>query len=187
VDFFRIAQQHGGGATTDGSQTQQTYFDRTQGRALVLKIKTRILLQSSKCCDSRIIEPSSFSRQQHVKFSEDNTDGGYYIQKYEHDHIIINDRRFISSLIICPDAVIEHWPPRSVTALQPEHFKALLELSPEVVLLGVGDRLVFPSVAVYANLIEHGIGVEVMDTGAACRTYNILMGEGRRVVAGLIL
>ena len=121
-----------------------------------------------------------------MKFSEDNPADGFFIQKYDDETIIINDRGFDSSLIICPDKVIEHWPPRSIEALTLQHFDALLALQPEVALIGTGSRLVFPDVAVYSSLIQQGIGVEIMDTGAACRTYNILMGEGRRVVAGLI-
>ena len=121
-----------------------------------------------------------------MKFSEDNPADGFYIQKYDADTIIINDRGFDCSLIIAPDQVIEHWQPRSIDALSLTHFDELLALQPEIALLGTGKRLVFPPVEVYASLIRHGIGVEIMDTGAACRTYNILMGEGRRVVAGLI-
>ena len=122
-----------------------------------------------------------------MKFSEDNPDDGYFIQKYESNKIIINNRGFTSSLIICPDQVVENWQPRSIKALELIHFESLLQLKPEVALLGTGSKLIFPSVEVYSNLIQQGIGVEIMDTGAACRTYNILMGEGRRVVAGLIL
>ena len=63
----------------------------------------------------------------------------------------------------------------------------IIQLNPELVLLGTGKKLSFPEIETYAALIELGIGVDVMDTGAACRTYNILSGEGRRVVAGLII
>lgn len=122
-----------------------------------------------------------------MKFCEDNSNDGYYIQKYDSDRIIISDRRFISSLIICPDQVVENWQPRTVDSLELAHFELMLDLKPEVALLGTGDKLVFPPVEVYSSLIQQGIGLEIMDTGAACRTYNILMSEGRRVVAGLIL
>lgn len=122
-----------------------------------------------------------------MKFSEENPDDGYFIQKYESDKIIINERRFIASLIICPDRVIEDWQPRTVETLELAHFESMLALEPEVALIGTGEKLVFPPVEVYSSLIQQGVGVEIMDTGAACRTYNILMSEGRRVVAGLIL
>lgn len=122
-----------------------------------------------------------------MKFSEDNPEDGYFIQKYDNDKIIINDRGFDSSLIICPNQVVEHWQPRSIDTLQLTHFDAMLALKPEVAILGTGDHLIFPKIEVYSSLIQSGIGIEIMDTGAACRTYNILMGEGRHVVAGLIL
>ena len=121
-----------------------------------------------------------------MKFSEDNPADGFFIRKYDDEKIIINDRGFDSSLIICPDQVIEHWQPRSIESLALEHVDELLTLKPEIAIIGTGSKLVFPSVEVYSSLIQQGIGVEIMDTGAACRTYNILMSEGRRVVAGLI-
>ena len=122
-----------------------------------------------------------------VKFSEDNPADGYFIQKYDSERIIINDRGFDASLIISPERVIEHWQPQSIELLTANHFDAILELEPEIALLGTGEKLVFPNIETYSSLIQQGIGVEIMDTGAACRTYNILMGENRRVVAGLIL
>lgn len=122
-----------------------------------------------------------------MKFSEDKPEDGFFIQSYDEQRIIIRDRGFDRSLIISPDRVIEDWQPRHVDALALEHFDPMLELEPELVLLGTGNRLSFPAVEVYSSLLRRGIGVEVMDTGAACRTYNILMGEGRRVVAGLII
>ena len=122
-----------------------------------------------------------------MKFSEDKPDNVYFIQKYDTGRIIILDRGFDKSLIIHPQGVIEDWPASSIESLELAHFEPIVELSPEVVLLGTGERLNFPRVEVYSSLINLGVGVEVMDTGAACRTYNILIGEGRNVVAGLIL
>ena len=66
------------------------------------------------------------------------------------------------------------------------HIDALLELDPQVILLGTGARQIFPAMALLARGLARSIGIEVMDTGAACRTYNILMAEGRQVVAGLL-
>ena len=122
-----------------------------------------------------------------MKFSEDPLNEGYYITAYDQGQIVINGRSLQSSFVLAPDAVIEHWPVPSITQLSPEHFEAVLGLKPEMVLLGTGAVLTFPEVSCYAEIINHGIGVEIMDTGAACRTYNILLGEGRRVVAGMIL
>lgn len=122
-----------------------------------------------------------------MKFSEENLNEGYFISAYDQNQIVINGRSLQSSFVLAPDTVIEHWPVTDIAQLLPEHFAAVLSLKPEMVLLGTGAKLTFPEVACYAEIINHGIGVEVMDTGAACRTYNILLGEGRRVVAGLIL
>jgi uncharacterized protein len=67
------------------------------------------------------------------------------------------------------------------------HVEQILALKPELIIIGTGNKLVFPAVELYSSIIQHGIGVDFMDTGAACRTYNILMSEDRDVVAGLIL
>ncbi|MGB5397728.1 MAG: Mth938-like domain-containing protein [Gammaproteobacteria bacterium] len=122
-----------------------------------------------------------------MKFSEDNLGEGYYITAYDTGRILVNGRGFEQSFILAPDALLESWAVGDISQLAASHFEPILALKPELVLLGTGTTLRFPEVACYAQIINLGIGVEVMDTGAACRTYNILMGEGRRVVAGLIL
>lgn len=115
----------------------------------------------------------------------------YLIRGYSASEIIINDNAYHRSLILAPDRVIPDWAPQSHEALAVTDWEPLLLLQPEVILLGTGTGtgtgLRFPSAAQLLPLIQAGIGYEVMDTAAACRTYNILMGEGRRVVAGLIL
>jgi len=90
------------------------------------------------------------------------------------------------SVIISPATLIRDWPPDHVGALQKEHLEAITNLNPEVILLGTGERLNFPDPEILAVVQRRQIGIEVMDTAAACRTYNILMAEGRRVAAGLI-
>jgi uncharacterized protein len=74
-----------------------------------------------------------------------------------------------------------------VDELQHDHFDSVLVLEPEVVILGTGASLTFPDMALMSRFMEQGIGFEVMDTTAACRTYNILVNEGRRVVAAVLL
>jgi uncharacterized protein len=122
-----------------------------------------------------------------MKFSEDQPNEGYYITAYDQGQIVISGRSLQSSFVLAPDEVIEHWSVTGIEQLTAKHFDAVLRLRPEIVLLGTGMVLRFPEVGLYAQIINQGIGVEVMDTGAACRTYNILLSEGRRVVAGLIL
>lgn len=91
-----------------------------------------------------------------------------------------------ASLIVSPEQLLTDWPPQTLAELQAEHWASVLALRPEVVLLGTGARLVFPPPAVLSACYQAGIGVEVMDTGAACRTFNILAAEGRNVVAALL-
>ncbi len=102
--------------------------------------------------------------------------------------VTIKERIYDQSLIITP-LTLDLWNVETVSALEEANFVPItqLETAAEVVLIGTGTRLQFPSPATYRTLIELGIGVEIMDTPAACRTYNILAGDGRKVAAALIL
>lgn len=122
-----------------------------------------------------------------MKFSEDNPGEGFVITAYDSGSIRIAGNDYTSSLIVCADRLIDDWPLARIGDLGEEHFAAIIELEPELVLLGTGNRLVFPPVQVYAGLIQCNIGVEIMNTPAACRTYNVLIAEGRKVTAGLII
>lgn len=90
------------------------------------------------------------------------------------------------SFIISPRHLIRDWPPTEVAELASTHMEILAELQPEVILLGTGSKLQFPETKILAEIHNQQIGIEIMDTAAACRTYNILMTEGRFVVAGII-
>lgn len=92
-----------------------------------------------------------------------------------------------NSLIIMPELLLPDWPPQSWENLSAEHFDLMAQYQPELVLFGSGARLRHPSPRLYAGLIRRGIGVEVMDTGSACRTYNFLMTDRRRVLAALLM
>ena len=100
---------------------------------------------------------------------------------------VVNDRRLTASFIIAPDRLIEAWPVNDPRALTASDLAPLLALDPEVVLLGTGGTQVFPAAAVMAACMSRGIGLEAMGNAAAARTFNVLAGEGRRVVAGFIL
>jgi uncharacterized protein len=110
----------------------------------------------------------------------------YQITGYGPDHVLVNGVRHEASLIVLPDEVVDGWA-SDFEALSARDFDVVLMRAPEIVLLGSGARLRFPSPALYAGLLKARIGVEVMDTAAACRTFNILAVEGRRVAAALIL
>ncbi|MBV2210127.1 MAG: Mth938-like domain-containing protein [Thermomonas sp.] len=99
---------------------------------------------------------------------------------------LVNAQRLQASFIISPNQLIENWPVQDATALTSTHFDELLALNPELILLGTGARQVFPPAAVLAACLQHGIGVEVMANDSAARTYTILAGEGRRVVAAFL-
>ena len=109
------------------------------------------------------------------------------IRGYTEDRITIGDVSYDSSIILSPSRVIDRWTPRTVHDLSEEDFNLMLELEPEVVLLGTGRQLRFPDRVLTQPLMRHSIGLEVMDTPAACRTYNVLAAEGRSVIASLII
>lgn len=122
-----------------------------------------------------------------MKFAESNTDDGHQILGYEPGRIVIDGQSYTDGLIVSPEHIITAWGPDAAAELAVEHFDALIELDPQVIVLGTGERQVFPDPRVYRAAMQRGLGVEIMDTGAACRTYNILMSEGRKVAAGLMM
>jgi uncharacterized protein len=122
-----------------------------------------------------------------MKFSLADPSDGYTIHAYSNTELVVGELRFNSSIIILPDRIISDWKTRAVEQLQASDFETLLELQPDLVLLGSGERQQFPPADRYSCLTNGGIGVEIMTTPAACRTYNILVSEGRRVAAALIL
>lgn len=109
------------------------------------------------------------------------------IRTYEAGRIVVNQDSFVRSLIVLPGRLIADWPPQAFEDLALTHLETLVPLQPELVLLGTGRRQRFPRAELLAPLVKAGIGWEVMDTGAACRTYNILMSEGRNVAAALLM
>lgn len=114
-------------------------------------------------------------------------DSPYYVRRIAADAVTIADRELRTSFVLAPDRLVEGWPVDDVASLTPASVEAILALSPDVVLLGSGTRLRFPSQQVLAAFLTRGIGVEVMDNAAAARTFNLLAQEGRRVVAAFIL
>jgi len=100
---------------------------------------------------------------------------------------LVNDRRLDASFIVAPDRLLEGWPVADVLTLQVADLEPLFALEPELVLLGCGGSQAFPPQEVLAACLSRGIGLESMTNAAAARTYNVLAGEGRRVVAAFIL
>lgn len=121
-----------------------------------------------------------------MKLHLDHNDVQYLITGYGADHVLVNGVAHHHGLVVLPDELIVDWA-RDLAALTAPHFEAVVIRAPEIVLLGTGQRQRFPSPALYRGLIAARISVEIMDTRAACRTYNILAGEGRRVAAALLI
>lgn len=121
-----------------------------------------------------------------VKIHLETAAGQNMIRAYGPGRVTINQENYGSSLVVTPGQIIADWRPRLFSDLTEADFEMLARLNPEVVLLGTGARLQFPAPCLTRALVAANIGLEVMDTGAACRTYNVLTGEGRRVVAALL-
>lgn len=114
------------------------------------------------------------------------TDQRFIIQNYGEAHVTINGERIERSLILTPDKRLE-WAALDAASLDEALLAQLLEDEPELVIIGTGPRQQMPNSAIMRFFARHGIGLEFVSTPAACRVYNILAGEGRRVGCGLIL
>lgn len=147
-----------------------------------------------------------------MQFSQDIDTSAYVIRAYGPGEVTINEplteesianwstqpqaaqpaplvtrRTLTRSAVVSPRQLVEDWPAQTPSEINAERLAPILAMKPEIVLFGTGSRLQWPPAATIAALHELGIGVEVMDTAAACRTYNILMLEGRRVAAALLM
>ena len=109
------------------------------------------------------------------------------VTAYGPGFVEINESRYQGHVWFTPDSPVQAWATAGFEALRVEDFEPLLAQQPQIVLLGTGQRQRFPQPRLLAALTRAGIGVEAMDTAAACRTYNIVMAEGRRVLAAFLL
>jgi uncharacterized protein len=122
-----------------------------------------------------------------MKLNFDPGTATHRITHYESGAITINGSVWTEHLIVLPERVHSDWGVHAVSELSVEDFAILESYDLEVILLGTGDRQAFPPRDVMRHFREQQIGLEVMDTAAACRTYNVLMSEDRRVAAALIV
>jgi uncharacterized protein len=122
-----------------------------------------------------------------VKFQPDSLDGVNTIGRFDGTSLVVGAQSYDTSVIVPWIGAVARWAPRDFASLRQADFDALLPLKPEIVLFGSGAKLRFPGAALMRELIARRIGVESMDTAAACRTYNVLVSEGRSVVAALLL
>jgi uncharacterized protein len=122
-----------------------------------------------------------------LKFQPDRPDGVNTITRHDPTSIWVGQTSFGHSVLVPWQGEVQAWTPERVDQLQAAHFEQVLALRPELVIFGSGARHRFIAPALVRCLIDQRIGVEMMDTAAACRTYNILASEGRAVLAALLL
>jgi uncharacterized protein len=117
-----------------------------------------------------------------MKLQADRIEGQNAVQRHSSEGVIVNGVEYRSSVVVPWRGDVAGWPVDDFAALTEAHFAQLASLAPEIVIFGSGARIRFVKPALLRPLIERRIGVETMDTAAACRTYNVLLAEGRPVV-----
>ncbi|UTA53803.1 Mth938-like domain-containing protein [Lysobacter soli] len=122
-----------------------------------------------------------------MQLNLEHPDHEFLLRAADGESVRVNERRLTASFVLSPDRLVEGWPVRDVKAMAPHHLDAVLALEPEVILLGSGATQVFPPAAVLAHCLRRGVGMETMTNAAAARTFNVLAGEGRRVVVAFVL
>lgn len=127
-----------------------------------------------------------FSDDRSVKLHLANTAGLNMFTAYGDDYVAVNHEKHLKNLILLPESIIHEWSTATIETLTQADMQKLLELGTEIILLGTGKRLRFPPGPLLRPFAPAGIGLEVMDLQAACRTYNILAAEGRKVAAALL-
>ena len=135
-----------------------------------------------------------------MKFTQENAAGQYRVRSYDNDEVVVewgdlgtdgntqlNSQALSDSFLIFAGGLLSENLPSSVAGMEVSHLQPLLDKQIEVMLLGTGERMIFPDAKLIAWLSQAGIGLEVMNTAAACRTYNVLMLEDRRVAALILM
>lgn len=121
-----------------------------------------------------------------MKLHLSNTAGLNVFTAYGEGYVAVNHEKHSKNLIVLPELVVFEWSTATVETLTSTDMQVLLELGTEIVLLGTGNHLRFPQGVLMRPFAPAGIGLEIMDIQAACRTYNILAAEGRKVAAALL-
>ena len=117
----------------------------------------------------------------------DTNSAKYIIKGYQPGCITINDKDYHESVIVMAEELVFPWPPKTVADLTTAHLQILLKYNPEILLIGTGETQTLLPIQLYGELINHGIGVEIMPTRSACYTYNALVAESRQVAAALLI
>jgi uncharacterized protein len=119
--------------------------------------------------------------------TEQGNEAQFFVRRADAMTVTIVDRTVSRSILLSADEAVEDFPARLVADLDTAAVDRVLALQPEVVLLGTGARAVFPAQSVLGAFLKRGIGLETMDNAAAARTFNVLIGEGRKAVALFLL
>jgi uncharacterized protein len=147
-------------------------------------LTTGVALSAS--CGARRASADAASDNHVMKMRADRIEGQNAIARHGPEGVAVNGVEHTESVVVPWRGEVIPWNAESFEALVADHFARIAALEPELVIFGSGARLRFPTPALLRPLIDAGIGVETMDTAAACRTYNVLLAEGRSVVAGLL-
>lgn len=122
-----------------------------------------------------------------MKLQSDPQSGANTITGYGDGYVEINQTPYSHAVLLSSDGNIKEWPVKSFDELAAANFTQMVALKPELIIIGTGNRQRFPKPELVKTLIDAKIGFEIMDSQAACRTYNILVNEGRRVLLALIV
>ncbi len=117
----------------------------------------------------------------------DRVHGINFISAVGPGEVRIGDRIFQDSIIVSAHEIVPDWTVTTIDEIDERSIAPILAMEPEIILLGTGDSVRFPDRRLMAGILARRIGLEVMDTAAACRTFNILVGEDRQVVAALLM
>ena len=121
-----------------------------------------------------------------MKLQADRMEGQNAISRHGVEGVVVNGVEHRESVLVPWRGAVRPWGAAGFESLTAEHFEAIAALEPELVVFGSGTRIRFPSPALLQALMSRRIGLETMDTAAACRTYNVLLAEGRSVIAALL-
>ncbi len=121
-----------------------------------------------------------------MELNRSDTPGLNLIRQYRAGEFLVNDVLYTHSIIVSADNVVTDWKKQTVQDLSVDDFRLLAEYDAEIVIVGTGDELIFPDFELLSPLVEQKCGYEIMNSRAACNTFNLLLGDGRKVIAALL-
>jgi uncharacterized protein len=144
-------------------------------------------LSTAKTALTTLIETWFYIILRAMPLAEDIVTSRHRITAYDNDTVTVNENTYHQSLVVTANSIHYPWPVSSLEQFSAENLEPIFASRPTVVLLGTGLRQLFPEPKIFALFGQQGIGLEVMDNGALCRTFNILVAEDRDVTAAIIL